>query len=569
MVIGSNRIRILAAAVTGAVIVSTMAVCGGEPTTRFFNALPGTSGDDPGKGGAGLLPVTRQPSAAVETLPDSAPDAVTADVARTLFATAPVVVVANPASPATPAAPGSSAGSAGTAAPASSAAPASPGTSTATTTPTAKAATAAKAAAANPVKEAAAAARGAHAPLLLASSVSPGLAATLRALHPLAVLTVGLPVNNLAARLPGVQVTRSASQLPAAGVPPRPAHVAVLTDDSGSGGAGGEASAAISATAAAAGATAINVNGGDPRTDPRAIESLSGLQPQHVIAAGGEFGTPALLASRLAVAETGRQLPGGGQVMFPGRRLVALYGHPGTASLGALGQQGLSESIARAQRMAREYRSLSGVPVVPTFEIIATVAVGAPGPAGDYSSETPVSELIPWVRRATDHGMYVVLDLQPGRASLLDQAKRYQSLLQQPNVGLALDPEWKLQPGQVPLQQIGHVDIGEVNSVIAWLAGLTAQHHLPQKALVLHQFRPSMITGIGRLDTGHDDLSIVLHMDGQGPPGEKEATWHGVLGGAPRGVFFGWKDFFVKDTPMISPQATMHHDPQPVMISYQ
>ena len=102
--------------------------------------------------------------------------------------------------------------------------------------------------------------------------------------------------------------------------------------------------------------------------------------------------------------------------------------------------------------MASEYRSLSSVPVVPAFEIIATVAEGSPGPNGDYSYETHVSELKPWVRKATDDGMYVVLDLQPGRASLLDQAKHYQSLLEQPNVGLALDAEWKLQPGQVPLE---------------------------------------------------------------------------------------------------------------------
>jgi hypothetical protein len=173
------------------------------------------------------------------------------------------------------------------------------------------------------------------------------------------------------------------------------------------------------------------------------------------------------------------------------------------------------------------------------------------------------------VRKATDDGIYVVLDLQPGRASLLDQAKRYQSLLEQPNVGLALDPEWKLQPGQVPLQQIGHVDIGEVNSVISWLAGLTARNHLPQKVLVLHQFRSSMINGEGRLATGNDDLAIVLHMDGQGSPGDKQETWNAVIGGAPRGVFFGWKNFFVKDTPMINPRATMDRDPAPVMISYQ
>ena len=82
--------------------------------------------------------------------------------------------------------------------------------------------------------------------------------------------------------------------------------------------------------------------------------------------------------------------------------------------------------------------------VVPTFEIIATTLQGSPGPDGDYSSESSVESLRPWVTKAEKAGLYVVLDLQPGRANFLDQAKRYAPLLRMPNVGLALDPEWRL-----------------------------------------------------------------------------------------------------------------------------
>ncbi len=161
------------------------------------------------------------------------------------------------------------------------------------------------------------------------------------------------------------------------------------------------------------------------------------------------------------------QLPGGGRVLFPGHLLVALYGHPGTPSLGALGQQDLQASITRAQDEAKAYRTLTRVRVMPAFEIIATVAEGSPGPDGDYSYQTPVAVLRPWVLAAEAAGMYVILDLQAGRASLLAQAKRYESLLELPNVGLALDPEWKLGPRQLPLQQIGSVSATEVNAVAA------------------------------------------------------------------------------------------------------
>ena len=496
-----NGPRITAVSLAAAVTVSAVA-CAGPAAPPSVRPAAGKAAKAAGKGGLAAA-VTRPLPAPVEILRDPAPE----NLARTLLAAAPVVVVAR-------------SGSAGSAA-----------------------------------------ARAAHAPLLLASSVTAGLAGAIRALHPRAVLATGLPVSALSRRLPGVQVTDRASRLPATGAA-SPAGVTVLISDNSN-------KSEIAAIAAAAGADVVRVNGSDPRADPGAVRLLARLRPRHVIAVGDSFGPSVRLENRLAVAETGRQLPGGGQVMFPGRRLVALYGHPGAPSLGALGQQDLSESVARARRLARQYRALSGVPVVPAFEIIATVAEGAPGPDGTYSFQTPVSEIRPWVDRAADHGMYVVLDLQPGRASLLDQARRYRSLLERPNVGLALDPEWKLQPGQVPLQQIGHVGIGEVNSVIRWLAGLTARHDLPQKVLVLHQFRSSMISGESRLDTSRDDLAVVLHMDGQGSPADKQSTWDMVTGGAPRGVFFGWKNFFVKDTPMISPQATMHRAPTPVMISYQ
>ena len=391
------------------------------------------------------------------------------------------------------------------------------------------------------------------------------LRAQIRPLDPRVVLAVGVTGSQLAAQLPGLRVVTKPAQLPATGAPAPLRHVALLVRQ-------GDASAgtlAAAATARVAGARVIGVSGYDPQADPGAITALSAAQPRQVLALGGGFGPAAQLAWRIAVAETGRQLPGGGQILFPMHRLVALYGCPGTPSLGALGQQGLRASITRARMVAAPYRSLSTVPVIPAFEIIATVAEAHAGPNGDYSYQAPVAALRPWVRRATAAGLYVILDLQAGRASLLAQAKLYQSLLRLPDVGLAVDPEWKLQPGQLPLRQIGSVRIREVNSVIRWLAGLIAQYRLPQKLLVLHQFRLSMIINEQRLDTRYGDIAIVVHMDGQGSPGDKERTWQAVTGAAPAGVFFGWKNFYVKDHPMLTPQQTMARTPQPVMISYQ
>jgi len=281
------------------------------------------------------------------------------------------------------------------------------------------------------------------------------------------------------------------------------------------------------------------------------------------------FGNDQRLGSRLAVVRTGVQLPGGGQTLFPGRRMVALYGHPGTASLGVLGEQPVEEAIQRAKKTAAQYEALSDRPVVPTFEIIATIASGAAGKDGDYSAEASVEHLRPWVDAAREAGVYVLLDLQPGTTDFLTQAKRYSELLEQPHVGLALDPEWRLKPGQRHMRQIGSVDVAEVNATAAWLAGLTREKNLPQKLFVVHQFRLSMISDREKLETGHDELAAMIHADGNGTPGEKLATWRAVHANAPAGVSWGWKNFYDEDRPTFTPKQTYEVEPVPDLVTYQ
>lgn len=261
-------------------------------------------------------------------------------------------------------------------------------------------------------------------------------------------------------------------------------------------------------------------------------------------------------------------LPGGGQEFFPGRRLVALYGHPGSPGLGALGEQGPDASISRVEALAAQYAPLSDVPVVPTLEIIATVAQQDPGPDGDYSQETDAAALRPWIERAQAAGVYVLLDLQPGRAGMIDQARRYEKLLRYPNVGLALDPEWKLLPGQRPLQQVGRVEADEINAVGDWLDGVIGDDR-PQTLLVVHQFQAGMVQNQDRLVYERPHVQTLMHMDGQGTSGAKEETWAAVRDAAPPDAPLGWKNFLRIDTPVYGPEATMDRRPQPLMISYQ
>jgi hypothetical protein len=273
-------------------------------------------------------------------------------------------------------------------------------------------------------------------------------------------------------------------------------------------------------------------------------------------------------AWQLRVITEGSEIPGGGFLMFPGRRLVALYGHPGVPALGSLGEQGTQQGLNRLERFRDAYEA-DGLTMLPTWEIIATIADAVPGSDGDYSAESSVEQLREWVDFAARKDMYVVLDLQPGRTDFLTQAKLYEELLLEPHVGLALDPEWRLKPDQVHLRQIGSVRAGEVNTVVDWLAELVRDNGLPQKMLLLHQFRLDMLINRENIRTP-SELAVVIQMDGWGDLPTKHATWGRITAGWEEFTWrYGWKNFFDEDLPTPTADDVHALTPTVVFVSFQ
>ena len=270
---------------------------------------------------------------------------------------------------------------------------------------------------------------------------------------------------------------------------------------------------------------------------------------------------------QLELVMSGPELPGGGFTLFEDRRMVALYGSPETSVLGAMGEQPLDETIPRLREVAEPYGA-DGMEILPAFEMIVTIASAAAESTGDYSRRTPIEVIRPWVDRAAEEDIYVILDLQPGRTDFLTQAQEYEELLLEPHVGLALDPEWRLEPNQVHLQQIGSVDAEEVQEVADWLAELTRENNLPEKLLILHQFRFSMLPDREEIEAP-PELAVVVHMDGQGAQSAKDETYDALTAGVEDRWLWGWKNFYDEDDPVAEPQRVLDLDPLPVFVSYQ
>ena len=323
------------------------------------------------------------------------------------------------------------------------------------------------------------------------------------------------------------------------------------------------------ATARAAGVEVKWLPIGDARATSESIEAARGdralIGLGDVFGDDGKFGKSVELAADENIAE----LPGGGQLVFPGRHMIATYGHPGAPVLGVMGEETPEEAVAHAESLVEEYQGLTGDKVIPAFEIIASVAQASPGPRGDYTEPAPVETLKPYVDAMTEAGGYVIIDLQPGRADFVEQAKFYEELLKKPNVGLALDPEWKLTPDGLPNVAVGHVQAEEVNRVVDYLADLTAENDLPQKVLMLHQFQLQMLRDRETIDVSRPELAIVLHADGHGTPEQKFETWNVMRQGIQPEIFMAWKNFIDEDQPMFTPEQTMDIEPRPWIVTYQ
>ncbi|MEA2481057.1 MAG: hypothetical protein QOJ07_2979 [Thermoleophilaceae bacterium] len=260
------------------------------------------------------------------------------------------------------------------------------------------------------------------------------------------------------------------------------------------------------------------------------------------------------------------ELPRGGRKLFPRYRLVGFYGAPQDDALGALGIGTPAQAAARLRKAARPYRR-GGRVVLPTFELIATVASGAPGNDGSYSYRQSFTVIDRYLRAARKERALLVLDIQPGRVDFMDEVKRLRPYLEQPDVALALDPEWRVGPGQIPGKVIGSVGAPEVNRVLTYVRGIVQARRLPQKLVLIHQFTPNMIRGKATLRR-YSELALTINVDGFGDPPNKIAKYT-EFARESRRFHKGFKLFYSEDTNLMSPQAVLKLRPRPEIIVYE
>jgi hypothetical protein len=259
------------------------------------------------------------------------------------------------------------------------------------------------------------------------------------------------------------------------------------------------------------------------------------------------------------------ELPRGGRSILPEFRVVAFYGAPQSDELGELGIGSPDSAGRRLARQAKAYERKRR-PVLPAMELIAVIAAAHPGEDGMYRTRQDNRTIRRYLRAARRHKALLLLDIQPGRSDFFTETTRLERWLREPDVGLALDPEWRVTDAEVPGQVIGQVGSREVNATTAWLDQLVAEHELPEKLVVIHQFTDDMVD-----DTQlkpRDGLEIILNADGFGGQAVKKAKYHAFTKQAP-GFDPGFKLFYREDVDLMTPRQVMRLRPPPAFVVYE
>jgi hypothetical protein len=263
-------------------------------------------------------------------------------------------------------------------------------------------------------------------------------------------------------------------------------------------------------------------------------------------------------------------LPRGGREIFPRYRLVGYAGVTGASTLGRLGTGPLNQRVAEIESRAKPYAA--GREILPVVEVIATVVQGSPGRDGKYRVRLTDAQIAKYHKAARKHRAVLLLNLQPGRSEFITEAKAFRRWLEEPDIGVALDPEWAMDRGQRPGGVYGHTTGAELDGVSGYLSGLVKQYNLPQKVMVYHQVARSVV----RQESGlkqHAGVVAIKSVDGLGHPGPKKNTYRVINKSTPRFVHAGFKLFFTEDRRrggrLMTPPEVLRLKPQPEYVMYE
>ncbi|HEX8674983.1 MAG TPA: hypothetical protein VF710_23990 [Longimicrobium sp.] len=258
--------------------------------------------------------------------------------------------------------------------------------------------------------------------------------------------------------------------------------------------------------------------------------------------------------------------------ILPCNRVVVYYGNPASKKMGALGEYPRDEMLARLTRQVAQWKEADpNTPVIPGLHLIAVVAQGDPGPSGKYRTQVRDAVVDSIHKMAQSVGGVLFVDVQVGQDDIRNIMPRFDTILRQPDVHFAVDPEFYMRGGVKPGAKIGTMYAADINWVMDRLTRIVRENNLPPKMLIIHRFTRGMVPDVQGVRL-RPEVQLVLHMDGWGAPWLKYDSYRDYVVAYPA-QFTGWKNFYHNDTkkgdPLTSPRDLLQLWPEPLYIQYQ
>jgi hypothetical protein len=250
--------------------------------------------------------------------------------------------------------------------------------------------------------------------------------------------------------------------------------------------------------------------------------------------------------------------------LLPKNRIVALYGsaHPG---FGVLGRKTAKGARRKLKHQVKPYKRKGNRPVIPAFDLVATVATRCESHRDKCRTRISNSTVEKYLHTIRAINGRLILDIQPARSTFLDEVKHWHDFLLEPDVSVGLDPEWNVGPHGTPGETVGSVSARKLNKVSDKLQGIAEDHNLPDKPMIVHQFRKGSIHHRAHVKL-RKKVDVVLNFDGIGDRQSKKAGYESLLQPP---LFNGFSLFYKLDSGLMSPGQVLNLTPKPDYVMYQ
>lgn len=246
--------------------------------------------------------------------------------------------------------------------------------------------------------------------------------------------------------------------------------------------------------------------------------------------------------------------------------LITWYGNPRSRQMGILGETAGEVRAAGLRQQAAAYAALTSKRVLMAYHLVAVVAQCTPGADGLWRRRETADVIRSLLDEARVNGFRLVLDIQPGRSAVAAEVTALESFLVEPDVDLALDPEYGMADCEVPGREIGRLRAADVNAALDRLEAIIQARRLPRKMLMVHQFRLDMLPDKAMIRKSAV-VDLVLNMDGFGSQSLKRSSYQAVMRQPLQ--FAGIKLFYQQDSNLFTPAQVMALKPTPAVIVYQ